>query len=127
VVLVVEDNSELRHVLKEALAAEGYHCIATRDAVEALEIVRGTHVDLFISDLTDPRDAAETLETVKREFPNLPVVALAGAAGSHPDFFFSAWQHPKGYLTLPKPFRLGDLLALARKVLGPGRRAQPAR
>ena len=119
VVLVVEDNAELRHVLKEALSAEGYQVLTTRDASEALEMLRGTHVDLFISDLTDPKDADEALQSVRREFPKVPVVALAEGAGPHPAFFFAGWKNPHGYLMLPKPFRLGELLALCRKVLGP--------
>jgi CheY-like chemotaxis protein len=125
VVLVVEDNSELRHVLKEALGSEGYHVIATRDELEALELLRGTHIDLLISDLTDPPNADEALQTVRREFPDLPVVALAEGVGSHPTFFFTGWQNPDGYVTLSKPFRLGELLALSREVLGPVLGAEP--
>jgi len=127
VVLVVEDNAELRNVLKEALGAEGYNVLTTRDADEGLEILRGTHVDLFVSDLTDPKDAKEALQSVRREFPQVPVVALAEGAGHHPAFFFGGWENPHGYLTLPKPFRLGELLALCRAALGPtaGARQSP--
>ena len=118
VVVVVEDNAELRHVLKEALGSEGYHVVATRDETEALEFLRTNHVDLLISDLTDPPRAAETLDTVRSEFPHLPVVALSEATGHHPTLFFAAWQSPLGYRTLPKPFRLGELIAVSREVLG---------
>lgn len=118
VVLVVEDNAELRHALKEALGSEGWHVMATRDDAEALEVLRGTRVDLLISDLTDPGSTEESLDAVKREFPDLPVVTLSPTAGYHPTLFFGAWQSPRGYRTLPKPFRLGELLALSREVLG---------
>ncbi len=115
VVLVIEDNSELRHVLKEALGAEGYTVLAARDEAEALELLRANRVDLLISDLTAP---SGSLETVRPEFPDLPVVALDGAPGDHPSFFFGAWQQPKGFRTLSRPFRLGELLAVSREVLG---------
>jgi CheY-like chemotaxis protein len=118
VVLIVEDNAELRHVLKEALAAEGYHVLATRDETEALEVLRGARVDLFISDLTNPPLAAKTLEALRAEFPSLPVVVLAQASG-YPALGVSAWQNPEGLHALSKPFRLGELLALSREVLGP--------
>jgi CheY-like chemotaxis protein len=125
-VLVVEDNSELRHVLKEALASEGYQVLAARDEIEALEILRGTRVDLLISDLTDPSDAQQALDTVREEFPDLPVVALEEATRRHPALFFAAWQNPRNIRTLSKPFRLGELLAVSREVLqGPG--AHPSR
>jgi CheY-like chemotaxis protein len=119
VVLVVEDNAELRNVLKEALGAEGYRVLATRDEAEALEVLRGTHIDLFISDLTDPPTAELTLEAMRKEFPELPMVALSETGGNHPTLF-SSWEQPHGFRTLPRPFRLGELLALSREVLGPG-------
>jgi two-component system cell cycle sensor histidine kinase/response regulator CckA len=117
VVLVVEDNAELRHVLREALAAEGYGVLAARDEAEAIELMRTNGVDLLISDLSDPGPTGG-LETLRQEFPNVPVVALAGGTGNHPSFFFGAWQQPKGFRTLSKPFRLGELLAVSREVLG---------
>jgi DNA-binding response OmpR family regulator len=116
VVLVVEDNAELRHVLKEALGSEGYDVVAARDEAEGLEVLRTRRVDLMISDLTQPPEAS--LDRVRQEFPNVPVVALAGEGGGHPDFFFGAWTAPKGLRTLSKPFRLGELLAVSREVLG---------
>ncbi|MGD2047338.1 MAG: response regulator [Gemmatimonadota bacterium] len=119
VVLVVEDNAELRHVLKEALGSEGYEVLTTRDEIEALEILRGTRVDLFISDLTNPSNAKEALEAVRQEFPELPVVALAEATGQHPAFFFMAWEKSPKVRTVSKPFRLGELLAVSREVLDP--------
>ena len=114
--LVVEDNAELRHVLKEALTSEGYRVLAARDEDDALEILRQNRVDLLISDLTSERDNVG-IEAVKEQFPNLPVVALSGAAGAHPPLFFAAWQGSGRYRTLSKPFRLRELLAVSREVL----------
>jgi DNA-binding response OmpR family regulator len=116
VVLIVEDNAELRHVLKEALAAEGYRVLAARDEAEALELLRVNRVSLLISDLTAPLDY-DGLETVREEFPDLPVVALSPVAGGRPALSFDAWQRPGRYRTLPKPFRLRELLAVSREVL----------
>jgi DNA-binding response OmpR family regulator len=114
VVLVVEDNAELRHVLKEALASEGYDVVAARDEAEGFEVLRTRRVDLMISDLAQ----ASGLDELRQEFPHLPVVALAGEGGGHPDLFFGAWRAPKGFRALSKPFRLGELLAVSREVLG---------
>jgi len=116
IVLVVEDNAELRHVLKEALTAEGYEVLAARDEADALELLRGNPVSLLISDLTDP-PADGGIGTVRQEFPDLPVVALSGVSGAHPPLFFAAWQSPAHVRTLPKPFRLRELLAVSRQVL----------
>lgn len=116
VVLVVEDNAELRHVLKEALASEGYEVLAARDESDALELLRENEVHLLISDLTDPPGDGG-IGTVRQEFPDLPVVALAGVSARHPPLFFAAWQSPGRLRTLSKPFRLRELLAVSREVL----------
>lgn len=116
-VLVVEDNAELRHVLREALAAEGYQVLGARDEPEALEVLREKPVDLLISDLSDPRPVEEALGAVREEFPDLPIVALSRARGQDPSFFLAAWPS-QGIRTLSKPFRLGELLAVSRHVLG---------
>jgi DNA-binding response OmpR family regulator len=121
VVLVVEDNAELRHVLKEALGAEGYYVLTARDEAEAREVLRENRVDLYISDLTSDSPSADGIESLRQEYPDLPVVAVASESGHHPNLFFTAWQAPKGLRTITKPFRLGELLAVSREVLGPAR------
>jgi DNA-binding response OmpR family regulator len=119
VVLVVEDNAELRHVLKEALGSEGYDVLAARDETDALELLRSNSVDLLISDLSGAlRGASVPLESLRQEFPELPVVALSGPTGG-PALLSSAWQSRGRYRTLSKPFRLGELLAVSREVLRP--------
>jgi CheY-like chemotaxis protein len=119
VVLVIEDNSELRHVLEEALSAEGYHVLTARDETDALEQLRANEVHLLISDLSDPPTETAETDVIRREFPDLPVVALSGSPRAHPAFFFSAWQGSGRQRTIPRPFRLGELLAVSRDVLGP--------
>ncbi len=120
VVLVVEDNAELRHVLREALGSEGYKVLGARDQTDALELLRNQRVDLLISDLSeDPAGSVEPLDGVRQEFPELPVVALSGSSSGHPSLFFSAWETRGRYRTLNKPFRLGELLAVSREVLRP--------
>jgi len=117
VVLVAEDNAELRQVLKDTLVAEGYEVLTARDEAEAQERLRVTRVDLLISDLSDTRRGYQSLDELRQEFPNLPVIALSDAAGEHPSLFFAAWQAPHLYFSLPKPFKLGDVLAATRHLL----------
>lgn len=116
-VLVVEENAELRHVLKDALSAEGYDVLTARDEADALEQLRANEVHLLISDLTDPRGGGAESDAIRREFPDLPIVALSGSPAAHPAFFFSAWQGSARYRAIARPFRLGELLAVSRDVL----------
>jgi two-component system KDP operon response regulator KdpE len=118
VVLVIEDHAELRVALKEALASQGYEVLAARDDAEALEHLRSRAVHLLISDLTDPQQESDRMAVIRQEFPALPVVALSGGPGGGASLFLSARQDPKDVRRLAKPFRLGELLAVSREVLG---------
>jgi DNA-binding response OmpR family regulator len=115
VVVVVEDNSELRHVLKEALAAAGCSVLTGRDEAEALELLRANPVDLLISDLTAPSGGSGGLDAVREEFPGLPI--LSTASGGHSASLLSVLGRDSQYRTLSKPFRLGELLAVSRELL----------
>ena len=123
VVLVVEDQAELRLVLKEALGGEGYQVLLARDQAEALELLRANAVDLLISDLTDPVDPSDGLDELRQEFPDLPVVAMSEAVGGHPALFFGASQGAGKYRSLARPFRLSELISVSREVLGSARGA----
>ena len=116
VVLVVEQNSELRHVLREALAAEGYEALTAHDDTDAVELLRSRPVSLLVRDIA-PRGAGLGLETLVQEFPDLRV--LLTAERGHPELLASSWKGEGRYRTLPKPFRLGELLAASRELLGP--------
>ncbi len=117
VVLVVEDHPELRHVLKDALGAEGYEVLSASDEPEAIAILRDRPVDLLVVDL--PESADETGDVPARlaeELPEMPIIVLVQSALG-PDIFFGPWETSGTLSTLRKPFKLSDLLAAARDVL----------
>jgi DNA-binding response OmpR family regulator len=118
VVVVVEDNAELRSALKEALAAEGYEVLVARDEADALDLLRSNRVDLLISDVTTPPKALD-FDALGREFPDMPVVALSSSAGARAAPSLLGVDARGRYRTLAKPFRLGELLAASRDVLNP--------
>ena len=54
-VMVVDDDQNIRLVLKYRLEREGYHVLLAEDGVDALEKVKAEKPDLIILDLTMPR------------------------------------------------------------------------
>jgi CheY-like chemotaxis protein len=74
--LVVDDDEGFRRMVSEAL--EGYEVLEAGDGNEALEIIRGGHVDLVLSDIKMPvMDGYRLLDTIRTEFPHLSVVAMS--------------------------------------------------
>ncbi len=78
-VLVAEDSTDTRAMLKRALQVRGYNVMEAQNGLEALEIAKLRRPELFIVDLNMPK--LDGLETVKRlrEVENLahvPVIAV---------------------------------------------------
>ena len=77
-VLVVEDTPDIREVLVELLAAEGYEVHTAADGQEALDRLREKPFDLMLLDLMMPRvDGITVLETLTRENRTPPTIAMS--------------------------------------------------
>ncbi len=73
-ILLVEDEELIRRAAFEVLRALGYHVLAAKDGVEALEIARGYErpIDLVLTDVIMPkmngRDLIDRLRNIKSNF-----------------------------------------------------------
>ena len=80
-VLLVEDEDQVRAILKHILEGQGYHVIAASSGEEALSISQDLERDikLMITDVVMPqmsgRELAERVQAVR---PNLPVLFMSG-------------------------------------------------
>ncbi len=66
-ILLVDDNTDYLHLLKEALDSAGYEVHIARDGVEGCEILTSTGIDLIISDIRMPRLDGIKLHSFARE------------------------------------------------------------
>ena len=103
-VLVVDDESVVREVLREYLSADGHEVMMAKDGVEALEIFKQKKFDLVITDRAMPRMNGDQLaETIKRISPAMPLVMLTGFG----ELMKANGECPKGVdVLLSKPLTL---------------------
>ena len=110
-VLVVEDDTELRETMCEALELSGYAVIAAKDGKDALnKLVSGTEgLCVVILDLVMPEmngwDFVEQLRT-RSEFATVPILVHSAAPMPAP---------PTVARVLKKPVPLNRLLATVRE------------
>ncbi|MBD3220149.1 PAS domain S-box protein, partial [bacterium] len=81
VVLVAEDNSDVRHLTRDILRAEGYQVITARDGYEALGLVRdqGVEPDILLTDVVMPGlNGRELFERLQGDRPDLRVLYMSG-------------------------------------------------
>ena len=116
-VLIVEDEQALAAAVAEALTDVGFVVDRAGDGEQALRRVRDRAYDLVICDLKMPRvDGMKFYETLSATQPSLArrVLFVTGdVAGTDAEKFLQE----SGCRWLAKPFRLGDLLRVAREVL----------
>jgi two-component system nitrogen regulation response regulator NtrX len=78
-VLVVDDESDIRSSLRMILEYEGYALSEASTGEEALRRVEGDRPDAVLLDIKMPRmDGLEILARVKQSDPPLPVVVISG-------------------------------------------------
>ncbi|HPC82421.1 MAG TPA: PAS domain S-box protein [Thermoanaerobaculaceae bacterium] len=115
-VLLAEDEAQVRAAIEQALVTLGYRVETVSDGREALERLRsGSRVDLLITDLTMPVMGGEELVRLAREaFPELPIVVLTGYAPGR----LVALQELGITRLAQKPLGLADLARTVRAALG---------
>ncbi|MEE8128949.1 MAG: ATP-binding protein [Vicinamibacterales bacterium] len=116
-VLVVEDEPALASAVSEALTDAGFRVDRAGDGQEALERIREKVYDLVVCDLKMPRmDGRALYKAISDASPTLArrIVFVTGdVAGTDTERFLEE----SGSRWLAKPFRLADLLTLAREVV----------
>lgn len=75
-VLIVDDEQDIRELIKFYMNKEGYDVIEAKDGEEALEIFESEYIDLAIIDVMMPKmDGFELVENIK-EIKDVPCIML---------------------------------------------------
>jgi len=116
VVLVVDDDNDIRDALGETLKDEGYRVMSFQNGKEALDYLQhGGGADLILLDLMMPVMDGWTFRRELQKDPKLaaiPVIAIT-AAGPHQA---STIQVEK---VIPKPVRIDKLLDAVAEYASP--------
>jgi CheY-like chemotaxis protein len=125
-ILLVEDEADVRTVVRLSLEKLGYTVIEASGAEEALWVMdeRGAGVDLVLTDVVMPRKSGRELaHELRGRWPDLPVVLMSGYTG---EALASHGAADAGIALIPKPFTRGDLARAVRGALDQARGAPPA-
>ena len=115
-ILVVDDESRMRKLLKDFLSAKGYHILEAEDGEKALEIFEENRnkVKLVLLDVMMPKlDGWSVLRKIRQD-SNLPVIMLT-ARGEEQDELFGFELGVDEYIS--KPFSPKILVARVETIL----------
>ena len=113
-ILVVEDESRIRDIIRDYFAAHGLDCDLARDGEEALDLLRDHDYDAMLLDVLMPNlDGFSVCRTVRSQ-SGMPILFLT-ALGGEEDVLQGYALGADDYIT--KPFSLAVLLAKTKAVL----------
>ncbi len=113
-VLIVEDETPMRKLLRTALASHDFEVIEAANATEGLERATTAPPDIVLLDLGLPDVDGIDFTKRLREWSNVPIIVLS-ARGLETDKVAALDAGADDYVT--KPFGVGELLARMRVAL----------
>lgn len=117
-VLIIDDDADLREILREMLGALGCAVTEAQDGAAGVSCANAQHFDLVITDILMPRqEGIETIVRLRKTKPQLRIVAMSGG-GQVNGMAVLEFAHKLGAdSTLEKPFSfqsIADIVAACK-------------
>ncbi len=117
-ILVIDDEEGVRRVIGKILVRAGHDVLEAPDGKVALGLLKEEAADLVICDLFMPEmDGVEVLRQLRRDYPNLRVVAISGGAYQGRVQLLDVAKALGAVAVLGKPFQPQQLLELVNDLL----------
>ena len=116
-ILVIDDDEQIRALLKRILESADYSVVTADNGVVGLKILAQDRFDLVITDLIMPeKEGLETIIEIKRDFPEVKIIAMSGGDSTGCDYL--PMTKPLGANScLNKPFGPDDIIKLVQELL----------
>jgi DNA-binding NtrC family response regulator len=115
-VLVVDDDEQVRGVLRRLLERHGYDCLEARDSAGARSLVTGTDsIDVMLCDVHLPGESG--LDLIRDVLAVRPDLAAVLTTGLDDPALARAALDLGLYGYVSKPFRFNDLLVILANAL----------
>jgi CheY-like chemotaxis protein len=117
-ILIVEDDVELREMLKTSLIRQKYTVLEAGNGKEAIYHFKPFITDLVITDLIMPEDDGLKVIMKLRELkPSIKIIAISGGGKAGPGNYLNLAKVLGADATYSKPFSVNDLIAKIEQLL----------
>ena len=118
-VLIVDDNTEMRHLLRRLLQAQALQVSEAENGESALAMLRTNEYALMVTDIIMPGiEGIELIGEAKAAHPTMKIIAMSGALGSGRMNVLDLAQAFGADAVLAKPFRPAAMLAEVQRLIG---------
>jgi len=126
-ILVVDDEQDIRDVLRELLEQAGCAVQVASEGVEAITMFRNSTPDIVIIDIVMPgKDGVGVIKEIRKESNSVKIIAVSGGGKLQParykpeaiatTVYLAAADSAGANATLTKPFNKDDLLRVVREL-----------
>jgi two-component system, chemotaxis family, chemotaxis protein CheY len=118
-VLVVDDEEQVRQLIRITFEQSGYRVVEASNGKAALEQYRLAPTDLAIIDILMPdQDGLESISMIRHESPKVKIIAMTGSNDMIGILnFLDVAKMLGAHRTLQKPFEMKELLNAAQSIL----------
>jgi CheY-like chemotaxis protein len=117
-ILVADDDSEIRLLIKRTLEKEGHSIVEATDGVVAIELFKEQVFDLAIIDIIMPKkEGIRTILELKQLKPNIRIVAISGGGFVKPESYLATAEAFGAECILTKPFNASELSETVNNLL----------
>jgi CheY-like chemotaxis protein len=118
VILIVEDDNELREMLKTSLLKMKYTVLEASNGKEALLRFKPSITDMVITDLIMPdEDGLKVIMKIKEIKPSIKVIAISGGGKAGPGNYLNLAKALGADEIFPKPFSINELVKKIAELL----------
>jgi len=117
-ILVIDDEENIREILKEMLEIDGHEVIVATNGKEGLNATNANHFDVVITDIFMPEeDGIEIIMKMKKNDPGMKIIAISGGGYFDPAGSLKTAELLGAKYTINKPFDMQDLLSKVNSLL----------
>ena len=117
-ILIIDDEPQIRSMLKLMLERDGYEVVEAPDGIEGIRVYRQNPADLIITDLIMPnKDGIGMIIDLKKEFPDVKIIAMSGGGLNKPDGYLEGAKKLGAARTLTKPIDREEMLRAVKNTL----------
>jgi len=124
-VIVIDDEEDIRNVLKVVLERAGFEVDVAASADEGMNLLRDKKADVVITDIIMPgKDGVDAVYDIRMEFPKTRIIVISGGGNPNPSDYEPRAIKTSAYLasasaagadvSLTKPFDREELVNAVR-------------
>ena len=117
-ILIVEDDKDLREMLKTSLLMRKYTVFEASDGKEALQRFKPAITDIVITDLIMPdEDGLKVILKIKELKPLIKIIAISGGGKAGPGNYLNLAKALGADEIFSKPFSINELIKKIAELL----------